>query len=349
MSRSIVGVDIGSGAVRAVELEGATTSRPTLVRYSELALPAGAVHRGEVIEPRTVSSVIKRLWSTGGFRSKNVVIGMGNQRVLARDLTLPRMSQARIREALPYQVQELLPVPVSEAMLDFYPVSEEETPGGPVVHGLLIAAIKEAVLGNVRAVEMAGLQASAVDLIPFALARVMLRGEGGAGTVALMDLGATATSIVIATNGVPQFLRIIPAGGDDLTDSLARRLEVPAEHADALKRGIGLRTRVEDPVHEMPMQIINEKATELIVSARNTLEYFTGARPDAPIERIILTGGGANLGGLRDALEELTRVPVVGTDPFTTIDVGRSLNVDELRAQQSSLLVALGLALGEKS
>lgn len=345
MSTSVVGIDIGSAAIRAVELRDADKAKPTLVRYSALPLPQGAVSRGEVIEANTVSSVLKRLWSTGGFKNKNVVIGMGNQRVLARDLTLPRMSQARIRETLPYQVQEMLPVPVSEAMLDFYPVSESMTDSGPMLHGLLIAAIKEAVLGNVRAVEKSGLRASGVDLIPFALARALLRGEHGTGTVAILDIGATATTVVIASNGVPQFLRIIPAGGDDLTTALAQRLEIDAVEAEGLKRGIGLRTRVEDPQYERPMTIIHEVISELLGSARNTLDYFSQSRPDAPVERILLTGGGAHLTGLPEALAELTRTPVFAPDPFSGIELSRGLKSDD-RNDSSSMLVALGLAMG---
>lgn len=346
MSTSIVGIDIGSAAIRAVELKDPDKARPTLMRYSALALPVGAVSRGEVIEANTVSSVLKRLWSTGGFKTKNVVIGMGNQRVLARDLSLPRMSQERIRETLPYQVQEMLPVPVTEAMLDFYPVSESVTDSGPMLHGLLIAAIKEAVLGNVRAVEKSGLTATGVDLIPFALARVLLRGEQATGTVAIIDIGATATTLLIATGGVPQFLRIIPAGGDDLTTALAQRLEIDAVEAEGLKRGIGLRTRVDDPQFERPMTIIHEVISELLASARNTLEYFSQSRPDARVERILLTGGGSNLTGLPDALAELTRTPVVVADPFHGVTLARSIKSEDLQQNQAALLVALGLAMG---
>ena len=349
MSATIVGIDIGSVAIRAVEVKDAEKARPTIVRYHELPIPVGAVSRGEVIEQGTVSSVLKRLWSAGGFKSKSVVLGMGNQRVLARDLTLPRMSQERIREALPYQVQELLPVPVGEAMLDFYPVSESQSDTGPVVHGLLIAAIKEAVLGNVRAVEKSGLTTAGVDLIPFALARVLLRGAQGSGTVAIVDIGASATTVVIATQGVPHFLRIIPAGGDDLTTALAQRLEIGAEQADSLKRGVGLRTRVDDPQYQYPMEVINEVTSELLISARNTLDYFRHARPDAPIERIVLTGGGAHLSGLPEALAELTRTPVIQADPFASIAVAKTFNADSLRDGPSALLVALGLALGSRA
>lgn len=346
MAKNIVGLDIGNRWIRAAEVKYPERAKPTMVRFHEVPLPEGAVNRGEVIEPRTVSTVIKQLWSDGGFSSKKVVLGMGNQRVLARDYSVPRMSLPRIRESLPYQVQDLLPVPVSEALLDFYPVSEAQSHGGPVVNGLLIAAVKDAVLGNVRAVEMAGLTTTAVDLIPFALTRSLAVPGQGDGTIAIVDIGATATSLVVATDGVPQFLRIIAAGGDDLTIALKQRLELGDEQADGVKRLMGMRTRVTDPAHEPAKDIINEVTGELLGSIRNTVSYFVTTRPDAPVERILLTGGAAALPGLPEALAELARLPVVQGDPYVSIGVSRSFTTEMLRQRQSSVTVALGLALG---
>ncbi|WP_394770574.1 type IV pilus assembly protein PilM [Lacisediminihabitans sp.] len=345
MSSSVVGVDIGSTSVRAVEVS-ASKSKPTLVRFLEIPLPEGAVSRGEVIEPHTVGAVIKRIWSTGGFKSKNVVLGMGNQRVLARDLTVPKASLAHIREALPFQVQDMLPVPVADALLDFYPISESMTENGPVAHGLLIAAIKDAVLGNVRAVQQAGLNPLDVDLIPFALSRVLISRPKLKGTIVLIDVGANAASVVIAVDGVPQFVRIIPAGGNDLTQALTVRLEIDAAEAEALKRRLGLAAQVATIQERSAVEIIYEVTGELLGSLRNTINYFMNLRPQEPISTILLTGGGAQLVGFPQALAEMTKLPVVEADPFATIAVGRAVNKDELHRSGASLTVALGLALG---
>ena len=244
MATSVVGIDIGSLALRAVEVVDPAKPKPTVVRYYEVALPEGAVSRGEVIEPNTVAGALKELWSKGGFKSKDVVLGVGNQRVLARDLTVPKMSLKRIRESLPFEVQEMLPVPVAEALLDFYPISEGVGEHGPTVSGLLIAAVKDAVLGNVKATQLAGLTTVDVDLIPFALSRVLISRPKIVGTIALVDIGANTTSVVIAKDGVPQFVRIIPTGGDDLTQALRSGLEVDAAQAEHIKRTLGLASQV---------------------------------------------------------------------------------------------------------
>ncbi|MGN6128114.1 MAG: type IV pilus assembly protein PilM [Humibacter sp.] len=346
MARTVVGVDIGSTSVRAVELQDASKPRPTLLRYIEAPLPEGASSRGEVLEPNTVAATLKRLWRQAGFTSKDVVLGMGNQRVLARDLTVPKMSIRRIRESLPFTVQDMLPVPASEAILDFYPVSEAVSESGPVVNGLLVAAIKEAVLANVKATKLAGLSTIDVDLIPFALSRVLLSRQNVSGTVALIAIGADTTCVLIARDGVPQFVRIIPTGGADLTRALRAELELDEASAERVKIGLGLASSVASPEEQRAVEVIYRVTSEMLTSLRNTINYYVNTRQPETVDRIILTGGGAQLIGLPDALSEMTRLPVTMGDPLAGFALSRKLNVEDLRQRRGGLGVALGLAVG---
>ena len=359
MTRHVVGIDIGRASLRAIELADADREQPTIVRFHEEALPDGAVGRGEVLEPNTVASQLKRLWAGGKFTSRNVVIGMGNHRVVARDLTVPAQSIRSIREALPFQVQDLLSVPVSEALLDFYPIKAVPSDGqsGPQLNGLLIAAVKEVVLRNVRAVQLAGLHPVAVDLIPFALSRAIRRGRPTDDVVAQIDVGAGTTSIVITACGVPQFVRLIPAGGDDLTQALSARLDLPVDQAEALKRassigsGGPLPGRSADAAGSADIAataalVIHEGVSELLASLRNTVNYFIHTRSDLPVTRIVLTGGGARLGGFAAQLAELTRLPVAPPNPTGGLAVGRGVDAERLANSGGDYLVALGLALG---
>ena len=346
MATRIVGLDIGRDTVRAVEVENADKARPTITRFHEVPVPEGAVRSGEVREVHTVAAAIRRLWSTGGFTTKNVVIGMGNQRVLARDLTVPKATLSQIRESLPFQVQDMLPVPVAEALLDFYPISEAESDHGPVVNGLLIAAIKESVLGNVKAVQQAGLTPVGVDLIPFALNRTLLRGPLGRGMIALVDIGATTTNVVVANGGVPQFVRMIPAGGEDVTKALMNRLEISSEQAEGAKRARGFSNAPVTSEQERAVaEIIHSTTTELLNSLRNTITYFSNSRQNEQIQAIVLTGGGSRLTGLTQVLGELTRIQVIPADPFGSLDVSKTATKNTV-GDPRLMSVALGLALG---
>jgi type IV pilus assembly protein PilM len=344
---SVVGIDIGTAGLRAAEVADVGKACPTLVRYHEVQLPEGAVNRGEVIEPNTVAAALKSLWSLGGFTSKNVALGMGNHRVLSRDLTVPKMSIKRIRESLPFQVQDMLPVPVADTLLDFYPISESEGANGPEVNGLLIAAIKDAVLGNVRAVQLAGLTPVEVDLIPFALSRVIQKGVTTAGAVAQIDIGVATTSLLVSVAGVPQFLRLIPAGGGDLTQALVLKLGVSTDEAETLKRKLGLvKGRATTTEEEVAAIVIHEVTMELLNSLRNTVRYFANTRENMPVTQVILSGGAAQLEGFAAGLSGLTRLPVVEADVSAAVHLGRGLDAHALQQTQGVYSVALGLALG---
>jgi type IV pilus assembly protein PilM len=346
MAKNIVGVDISSGGIRAVEVRDATGARPTVVRYDSIPLPEGAVQRGEVVEVATVVTALRQLWTSGGFTSKDVVLGIGNHRVLARDLTVPRMSIEHIRESLPFQVQEMLPVPVEQALLDFYPVSEGQSDAGPVVNGLLVAAIKESVDTNVRAVELAGLNPVDVDLIPFALCRVLLRGTARRGVVAIIDVGSNTSTVVVARDGVPEFVRIISAGGKDLTDAIRSESMLTSEQAEATKLTLGLST-VGVPLAQQPIvEVIYKVAGELLNSLRNTLNYFVSVHDQQPITQIVLTGGGAKLRGFAQALQDGTHIPIVIADPFGLVSVDRRVAARASGSTSDAACVALGLALG---
>ncbi|MCU1585287.1 MAG: pilus assembly protein PilM [Microbacteriaceae bacterium] len=346
MATRVVGLDIGSTSVRAVEVRANGKAKPTLLRVHEIPMPLGAVSRGEVLEPNTVATALRELWASGGFSSKRVVLGVGNQRVLARDLSVPKMSLKRIREALPFQVQDMLPVPVADALLDFYPVSESQGENGPMVHGLLIAAVKDAVLGTVRAVQAAGLTPVGVDLIPFALSRVLISRPELKGTVVLIDVSANTTSVVIAIDGVPQFVRLVPAGGDDLTEALKLGLEVDATRAQELKESLGLSSKPKTEEESRAAAIIFQTTGELLGSLRNTINYFLNSRPQQPVGQIILTGRGARLPGFAEALTDMTRIPVIDTDPFVSVSIAPKLNSVKVGGSRSTVLVALGLAVG---
>ncbi len=345
MAKTIVGIDISAAGVRAVEVGTGGKTLPVLLHHHSIALPAGAVSRGEVVEKQTVATALKRLWSGGHFKSKDVVLGIGNARVFARNLSLPKMSLDLIRESLPFQVQDMIPFPAEDAVLDFYPISESAADGGQVVNGMLVAAVREAVLGNVYAAQFAGLNPIDVDLLPFALARAFQRGSRKAGTSAVIDLGANTTTVVVSADGVPQFVRIIPTGGSDLTTALSNKLGVAVEQAEQMKRSIGLApSRQEDrAIGSATMELTGE----LMNSLRTTLAFFaSGNQTTPPISNIVLTGGGANLPGFANALAEYTRVPVAIGNPLDAVSVnGRSQRARLGNGVGANYSVAIGLAL----
>lgn len=367
MVSSVVGLDIGSTAVRGVELRAAKKNKPNLLRFHEVALPPGAVSRGEILDAVVVGAALKQLWSEGRFKTKNVVLGTGNQNVLVRDLTVPKKSLKEIRESLPAQVQSLLQMTLEDSILDFYPVSEGISEYGPTINGLLIAAEKEGILGTVRVTERAGLVPIDIDLIPFALSRLFLSRSSAAGTVAIIDVGSSSTSMIIVREGVPQFVRIIPAGGDDLTQALKSGLEISANATEELKRTlrVGAELASDEDFETTTAQcscpkcladivtvldpraneILQRVTGELLSGLRNTVNYFNNTHSENPVTQILLTGGGSRLTGFAAALRAMTQIPVTSANPLSMVNLSRkSEGRNQIRNTQS-LSVAMGLAM----
>ena len=346
----VIGLDIGTTQVRAAEVElvsgrGGRAARPTLIRAGEAPLPFGAVRDGEVVEPSTVGTAIKQLWAQHRFGSKDVVIGVGNQRVIVRELDLPAMPLPELKASLQFQVQDLIPVAVEDAILDYLPTGSRAGEHGAIVSGLLVAATKDTVRANVAAVRAGGLNPVSVDLSAFALARVLGGADTVGQTLALVDIGARVTTVVIVASGVPTMVRLLPSGGQDATEAVAGALGVPAAEAEAVKRQIGFGFGVPGELQEAA-QALATVTTSLVESVRNTFVYYAASHPGAAAQAVLLTGGGCQLPGLGQYLSSASRLPVSVGQPLSAVEVAKAAANPRLGDAQHSFAVSVGLAMG---
>lgn len=346
---SVVGLDIGTTHVRAAEMRfgsgGPGRGAGQLLRCAQVPLPVGAVRDAEVVEPQTVATALRRLWSDGGFSTKDVVIGIGNQRVMVREIDLPSMPLDQLRASLPYQAQELLPMAAGEALLDFYPTRENDGPEGRTVTGMFVAAVRETVTANVLACEAAGLRPAMVDLNAFAQLRSLVTGELGARTVAIVDIGARVTNVVIADRGVPRFVRVLPSGGQDATDAVAAAMQVTSAEAEQIKREIGVGYAVTPDRQEAADAVLTVTRT-LVESVRNTFSFYTSSHPGSQIEVIALTGGGGHLPGFGQYLSSASRIGVTLGNPTEHISLDKSVAKTFPVGLESSFATSIGLAYG---
>lgn len=346
----VIGLDIGTTAVRAAAVEFGKGGpgghgQPTLVALGQVPLPPGAVRDGEVAEPAIVSQALRALWHQAGFKSKDVVLGVGNQRIVVRDLQVPAMPMHQLRSALPYQVQELLPTGAADSLLDYYPTDEVAGPSGPMYSGMIVAAQRDTVVQNVLAVEGAGLRPTMVDLNAFALLRALARQELGQVIAAFVEIGARMTQVVVADHGVPKLVRVIPGGGQNITDAVAAAAQVSVQEAETLKRQIGV---VSGPSQFDPAatEAVLTSARTLVEAVRNTFIFYASNHPGAGIEVAAVSGGGAHLPGLGQYLSSSTRVPVVLGDALAGFRFGRGIDQGSLVGAESLLALPIGLAYG---
>ena len=347
--RAVVGLDIGTSGVRAAELT-LDKHGVTLERLGTVALPLGAVRDGEVVDPDAVAAALRQLWVQARLRSTKVVVGVANQRVVVRQVDLPWQPVAELRSSLAFSVQDFIPMPVDQAILDFHPLEEFTGDNGArMLRVLLVAASREMVGNALEAVNRAGLQASMVDLTSFAVLRSQLTAGGGFAVEAeaLVDIGASVTNIVVHSAGVPRFVRILLMGGADITVAVAERLGVAPDEAERWKRSAGLSTVAAQVDPHPANRAIESTGSSLVEEIRGSLDYYN-AQPNAVrIRRVVLSGGGSRLSGLLERLSAATRLPVEHAHPMAVLRPGRTgFTADQLADVEPMVTVPVGLALG---
>lgn len=348
MASKVVGLDIGTSGVRAAELtlgRGAST----LERFGQVALPAGAVHDGEVVDSAAVGAALRQLWSQAKFSSKKVVLGVANQKVVVRQVDVPWLPEDELRKSLAFQVADFLPMAADEAILDFHPLEEfTNDSGGRMLRILLVAAGRDMVGNALAAVKAAGLDVQMVDLTSFAVLRSVV-GEGAVaspGSEALVDIGASVTNIVVHQGGVPRFVRILMLGGADITSAVAERLGVPQDQAEAVKQQTGLAQVPSTEAHPA-QRAIEASGSAFVDEVRGSLDYFMAQPGASRIDRIVLSGGGSLLAGLAQRLQAATRLPVQTARPMSQLKIGKTgLTADQLAYVEPMVTVPVGLAMG---
>lgn len=352
MPRTAIGLDIGTSAVRAAEVT--VKGPPTLLRFAQVALPAGAVVDGEVTQPDAVAAAIKELWDRGGFRARRAAIAVANQKVVVREIPLPFMEEDELRGALRFQVQEYIPIPIEDAILDFQVL--EEFPGeedARMMRVLIVAAHREMVNAFVAALQGAGIEPVGIDLAPFAALRAILDPVpsvlAAREAEAVVDIGGGVTSIVVHEQGTPRFVRIIPSGGTDITEALVAALGLTPEQAERQKMEIGLPPEGVPPT-EGPMRIIEQRAASFLGEVGSSLEYYQGQPGTVRVERVLVIGAGARLPRLLDRMSGILHLPVEEGRPLAHVRLGKlGLSPEQLEQLSSVAAVAVGLALGDRT
>lgn len=340
-----IGLDIGSSAVRAAQVStqrGATT----LERIGQVLLPAGAVHEGEIRDVDAVADCIRTLWTEHKFKGRKVALGVANQQVVVRQMDVPYLPEDQLRESLPYQVADVIPIPVEQAVLDFHVLEQfENEDGQPFTRIMLVAAQREMIDQLVAVTRKAKLEPVLVDLDAFSVLRCLappkvLDEPGGE---LLIDVGHSVTNLVVHENGEPRFVRMLMMGGGAISTALMNVMGMSAEEAERAKavHGVG-----KDAADETA-RIIAERAEVLIDEIRGSIDYYTAQADAVPLRRMVVTGGSSRLPGLVDRLAETLQLEVQSGQPLRQLHVGKvNVERDDLVEAQAFLSVAVGLAMG---
>lgn len=344
MAERYVGLDIGSFAVRAAEISGQPGSW-TLHRFSQLTLPPGAVVDGEIVDSLAVTDAIKALWQRGDFKSKKVTVGIANRWVKVRQAEVPALSAEEVRTSLRYEAQDVIPFAEEDAVVDF--VVQDRfagEDGGEFLRILVVAAQRQMVSMTLDTVRKAGLTPAHVDLTPFALVRALAPTPGPGVSESIVSVGAGLTNVVVHTGGTPRLVRMTPRASGAVTENLTRTLGIDSERAEALKRGAAV--ALADPQTAQAADLIASELNPLVQEIQGSLDYFTAQNDDVELRRVLLTGAGAKMAGLRARLATELRVPVEMSSPLEYLKLGKTgLNNEQLTAAAAVMAAPVGLAM----
>jgi type IV pilus assembly protein PilM len=344
MAHLTVGLDIGTSAVRAAELD-VSKSPPVLLTYGQVGLPPGSLVDGEIRDSSSVVEAITKLWKNGQFSGSSVIVGIAGLRAITREIDLPFVPDNEVDSAVRFQSEEVIPFPPDQTILSSQILADYTSPEGEKMRRILVAAAHvDLVNGVIDAVEHAGLTVVGVDLISSALVRAIGGQDATDRPEAIVSIGAGLTVVVVHQQGRPQFVRTIGSGGNATTAAVSAALDLPVTDAEALKRRIG------EQVAQLQAAegAAQPSMVELVGEIRNSIQYFASLPGRLPVSRVLVTGGGTDLHGLVPMLEAQIRLPILTVSPLDRLDTSK-LDLSEEQAHEVGPVLAtpIGLALPE--
>ncbi len=338
-----VGLDIGTSAVRAAEID-TSKSTPVLLTYGQVGLPPGSLVDGEIRDVTSVSEAIEKLWKTDSSADPPSSSGSRGLRAITREIDLPFVPDDEVESAVRFQSEEVIPFPPDQTLLSSQVLSDYTNDDGAKMRRVLVAAAHvDLVNGVIETVERAGLTVEGVDLTSSALVRAIGTYDGSEQPEAIVSVGAGLSVVVVHQNGRPQFVRTIGSGGNSTTAAISASLDIPIMDAEGLKYRFG-----EDLTQiQAAERVAQPSMLELVDEIRNSIQYFASLPGRLPVSRVLVTGGGAELHGLIPMLETQVRIPVHACSPLTRVNISRlDLTAEQIAAisPRADLANRIGLA-----
>jgi len=340
--KNMVGLDIGSSSVKAVELQGKNGSFQLMNLGYENLQPDSIVD-GQIMELNNVSNVIASIFTEHKITTTRVAAGVSGHSVIVKNIVLPQMSEDELQESFSWHAEEHIPFDISDVNLDYQITGKSSD----ALHVLLAACKRDKIANVKQAIQLAGKQPAVIDVDAFALQNCYeLNYQPQPGQiVALLNVGASTTNINILNGARSVFTRDASVGGNQYTGLLQKELGLTFEQAEAVKRGQmlpeGVEARAIDPILETVSDI-------LALEVQKTMDFYraTAEEGESAVQKFLISGGGSKLSGLMEYLANRFEIPVEVFDPFRQIRVdARNFDPDYMRDVVPEMAIAVGLAL----
>ncbi len=339
--KNLVGVDIGTTSIKVCELKQGRRGL-TLSRFGFAPLAPQVIVDGQVMDASAVTETLGQLFREAKIRSRDVAISVSGQAAIIRKITVPLMTDDELSEQIQWEAEQHIPFDIKDVQIDHQVLRRSPDDGQMDV--LLVAAKKDQIEDYAQLVRSAKLRPIVCDIDAFCIQNLFefSRGLDPTSTIALLNVGASVSSLNVISGGISAFSREIANGGNSVTDEIQRSLGVPFEQAEAYKCG----SDFDGIVPEQVSEIIEGSCDSLAAEIQRSLDFFMATGGDTNIGRIFVTGGSAGLPPLAQAIEQRSRIPVETWLPTEGITAANKEVSQELLGRHAlQLSVAMGLAL----
>ncbi len=357
-SKGIVGLDIGTSSVKVIQLkQNAGQWRLVSMGISELPKEIQENNNQDTTKNIMVDT-IKKLFKVSGINTKKVVTALSGDSVIIRYVKLPFMTTEELRGAIPREAEQYIPLNLDQVVLDFQILGESQEDGQKKLDVLLVAAKVDVVDQHLSLLKSIGLTPLIIDVDAFALenAYEINRTEQGEETVALINLGASLTTINILEGKNTRFTRDIPVAGNDFTKEIQKEFNLKFSEAEELKKSHGAISMEEDDFNLSAItqkddrvlrmsDVMTPVLNKLLGEIRRSFDYYETQSRKKTVERVILLGGSAKLKNVNRFLASKLGIPVENFAAFRNIEVGKNIDSEQLSEKEVYMGVCLGLAL----
>jgi len=341
--KGLVGLDIGSSAVKAVELKagGKGGDEYQLLNIGMEPLPPEAIVDGAIMDSGAVIDAVQRVFQAQKIKTNDVATSVSGNAVIVKKISLPQMSNEELAESIHWEAEQYIPFDIQDVSLDYEVIDGGGAGGNMDV--LLVAVKKDKISDYTSAITQAGRSPAVVDVDVFALQNCyeINYGVDPGRVVALLNIGASIMNINVIKGATSIFNRDIAVGGNQYTDAIQKDLNLSFDQAEALKRG----QRVEGAAPENLQPILQVVSENIAMEIQKTFDFFRATSSEDRIDRIFLSGGSSKIQGLRDLLTDRFEAGVEILNPFNNVTYNpRDFDPDFIADMGPSAAIAVGLA-----
>ncbi len=356
--KDAVALDIGSSSIKLLQLLR-TKKGWELKKLGMAGLPPEAIVDGSIIDSMTVTNTIKDLIKEHGVKLKDAVSSLTGHSVIIKKVSFPAMSEEELAESIQWEAEQYIPFPMSDVNIDFQ-ILGADAEGRGQMDVMLVAVKKDVINDYTNVIKEAGLNPVVIDVDSFALENMMeinypvTPGEH----MAIVNIGASITSISVLSGGLTVFTRSIPMGGNQFTEDIQRQLSVSFKDAEDMKTGKKVEKKAEAveeggsaEAMEGDMRAggpgeysLEGISNNLVFEVKRSLDFFLGSSHGAFVNKIYLSGGGSKIENFAALLQEKTSMPVEHINPFKNLEINpKAFGEDKLSGLAPFFGVAIGL------